>query len=116
VAMEIDFSVVLRGYDRAQVDKVLNPAVTALDSGDARQRAAARDALHSSAFDVVLRGYDRAQVEEAVETLERELDNLVTGDQFRTTLGSVLRMSQPTDQLIVDEVRRLRELADLHNL
>lgn len=114
--MAFDFTVVLRGYDRTQVDKILNPALDALDSTDPRQRAAARDALRDSAFDVVLRGYDRAQVEAAMETLQRELDGKVSGDELRSTLGSVLRMSQPTDQLIVDEVRRLRELADQHNL
>ncbi|NMO49957.1 DivIVA domain-containing protein [Actinoplanes sp. TBRC 11911] len=114
--MVFDFTVVLRGYERTQVDKVLNPALEALDSTDAWRRAAARDSLRDSAFDTVLRGYDRAQVDAAIDALRQALDSPVPGDDFRSTLGSVLRILQPTDQLIIDEVRRLRELADRHHL
>jgi DivIVA domain-containing protein len=111
-----EFTVVLRGYDRSQVDKVLGDAVDALDSNNAAQRAAARDGLRTAKFDVAMRGYDRSQVDIGVKALLRELDNLVSSDDLRSTLGSVLRMSEPTDESIVDEVRRLREQADLHNL
>jgi DivIVA domain-containing protein len=49
------FTIVLRGYDRAQVDTYLGQAQT---GGDARPT-----------FPVVLRGYDRAQVDRAVAEL-----------------------------------------------
>ncbi|MFF5289189.1 DivIVA domain-containing protein [Paractinoplanes globisporus] len=115
--MAREFTVVLRGYERKQVDAALARAFDALaPDGGVAQRTAARDALRAAEFEVALRGYDRLQVDEVVQGLLRELDNVVAGDDLRSTLGSVLRMSQPDDQLIVDEVRRLRELADQHNL
>jgi hypothetical protein len=112
----IDFTVVLRGYERTQVEAVIGPATAALAHGGAAQRAAAREALRSARFEVSLRGYDRFQVDGEVKRLLQGLDGLGEADDLRTTLGSVLRIDQPTDQAIVDEVRRLRELADRHHL
>ena len=57
---------VLRGYDQADVDRVLDQAETAVTSGDEAARSAARDALQGANFTVVLRGYDRLQVDEAI--------------------------------------------------
>lgn len=113
--MRRDFTTVLRGYDKSQVDSVLGDAVQALAGGLA-QRAAARDALSTAAFGVVLRGYDRLEVDDAVRALLREFDAMAASDGLRLALGSVLRLSEPTDHLIVEEVRRLRSVADQHNL
>ncbi|PWK52069.1 DivIVA domain-containing protein [Actinoplanes xinjiangensis] len=112
--MTFDFTIVLRGYDRQQVDALLGRASAALAAGgDAAQRARARDALRAADFAVVLRGYDRAQVDGAVQMMLRELD-AAPSDDLRAVLGSVLRLDDADDQRIIDEVRRLRTLADLH--
>jgi hypothetical protein len=113
--MTLDFTVVLRGYDRLEVEALLGKGAAALATGaDPAQRAAARQALKTADFTVVLRGYDRVQVAGAVQELLRELD--APADDLRATLGTVLRLPEPTDQLILDEVRRLRSLADTHHL
>ncbi|MET3425234.1 hypothetical protein BJ973_004446 [Actinoplanes tereljensis] len=109
--MARDFLTVLRGYEKRQVDTLINSADAAL-TGDAAQRAVAREALRTAKFEIALRGYDRLEVDKAVQALLRELDSLAATDEFRTTLASVLRLSQPTDQQIIDEVRRLRGAAD----
>lgn len=115
--MSREFMMVLRGYDKKQVDAVVSGAVEALAAdGDDGRRAAARDALRTASFTVVLRGYNRFEVDEAVQALLRDLDSTAPRDEFRMTLGSLLRLSQPTDQQILDEVRRLRDLADRDNL
>jgi hypothetical protein len=115
--MSLDFTIVLRGYDRQEVDTVLGSATASLrDGGDSAQRAAARDLLKSAEFGVVLRGYDRSQVDVTVKKLLKELDGPVPAGDLRQTLASVLRIPEPTDQSIVDEVRRLRELTDRHGL
>jgi hypothetical protein len=116
-SMARDFTTVLRGYEKKQVDSVFGRVVEALaDGGDAAQRAAARDTLRAATFDIALRGYDRFEVDDAVQSFLRQLDIAASGDELRKTLGSVLRMSQPTDGLIIDEVQRLRALADKDNL
>jgi hypothetical protein len=58
----------------------------------------------------------RLQVDETVRKLLRELDGPAPVDDLREVLGSVLRIPEPTDRSIVDEVRRLRDLADRHGL
>jgi DivIVA domain-containing protein len=111
--MTFDFTIVLRGYDRQQVDALLGRASAALAAGsDPAQRARAEEALRAADFTVVLRGYDRTQVDGAVQMMLRELD-AAPSDDLRATLVSVLRLDDPDDRLIVDEVRRLRALADL---
>ncbi|MEU4623650.1 DivIVA domain-containing protein [Actinoplanes sp. NPDC023801] len=115
--MQQDFTVVLRGYDRAQVDSVIGQGFDALDEGSGpAKRAAARDALRAASFDVVLRGYDRDQVDKAVRKLRGELDGPASTEDLRVTLASILRIPEPADQSIIDEVRRLRDLADRHGL
>jgi hypothetical protein len=111
--MTFDFTIVLRGYDRQQVDVLLGRASAALAAGgDPAQRERAKEALQGADFTFVLRGYDRTQVDEAVKMLLRELD-AVPADDLRAVLGSVLRLTEPDDEVIVAEVRRLRALADL---
>jgi len=111
--MSWDFVVVLRGYDRTEVDKALGRAEAALSSGSESLRAASLDELRKG-FTVVLRGYDRGQVDTAVGMLVVALNGSGDGDggRFRSALASALRLDQPTEQEILDEVRRLRELAD----
>jgi DivIVA domain-containing protein len=60
------FAIVLRGYDTAEVDRVLDDADRAAASGSATARAAARGALERVAFRQRLRGYDRGEVDRAV--------------------------------------------------
>jgi DivIVA domain-containing protein len=72
--------------------------------------------LRAVEFAVALRGYDRGQVDSAVAELVRQLELGTQGDDLRTVLAQALRLEQPSDQAILDEVRRLRELADRHGL
>jgi DivIVA domain-containing protein len=59
----IEFSVVLRGYDRVEVDALIARAGEAIQSGDTALRAAVRDELLTAALNVRMRGYDRSQVD-----------------------------------------------------
>ena len=67
------FTVVLRGYDAAAVDAMLERIRTALASTDGALRASVRDELNNSAFPVRLRGYDRREVD---DYLRRAIDRL----------------------------------------
>jgi len=111
-----EFTTVLRGYEKRQVDEILTRALDALEGDSADQRASARESLRAAQFEIALRGYDRTQVDGAVQGVLRQLENVAATDELRVTLSSVLRMSRAGDQELVDEVRRLRELADQHNL
>ncbi|MEU4161052.1 DivIVA domain-containing protein [Actinoplanes sp. NPDC026670] len=112
--MNPDFTIVLRGYHRTQVDAVLGQAIASLEAvGDRVQQAVAREALRTAEFDMALRGYDRDQVDRHVQRLLTALAE-APPDLFREALGAVLRLSDPTDEAIVDEVRRLRAVADRH--
>jgi DivIVA domain-containing protein len=55
-----DFTVVIRGYDRHQVDAAIDAASRLVAAG---QVEVARELVSGTRFDVVLRGYDRGQVE-----------------------------------------------------
>ncbi|MCU7722679.1 DivIVA domain-containing protein [Actinoplanes sp. KI2] len=70
--MNRDFTVVLRGYDRTEVDRALGRAEAALTSGSESRRAASLAELGKD-FTVVLRGYDRQQVQQAVAVLATAL-------------------------------------------
>jgi len=109
--MNGDFTVVLRGYDRTEVDKALGRAEAALSSGSESLRSASLHELRNG-FTIVLRGYDRAQVDNTVGTLAIALAGDGDGASLRSALASVLRLDQPTEQEILEEVRRLRESAD----
>jgi DivIVA domain-containing protein len=109
--MNADFTVVLRGYDRLEVDKALGRAEAALTSGSESLRAASLGELRKD-FTVVLRGYDRGQVDNTVRTLVTALTGSAAAVPLRSALATVLRLDEPTEQEILDEIRRLRELAD----
>ncbi|MCA2215324.1 hypothetical protein [Jidongwangia harbinensis] len=64
--MRSDFTVVLRGYDRDQVDRLFARADAAVASSDDAVRASALRLLRSPGLPVVLRGYARDQVDDAV--------------------------------------------------
>ncbi|MEV2274673.1 hypothetical protein AB0I72_03720 [Nocardiopsis sp. NPDC049922] len=81
------FDVLLRGYDRAQVDALVSRAYATLLDGTLPTRTFALDPLlrldgadpitarelRAARIDVVLRGYDRAQVEGLLNSLEGHL-------------------------------------------
>ncbi|AGZ42924.1 hypothetical protein AFR_23270 [Actinoplanes friuliensis DSM 7358] len=64
---------VLRGYEPAAVDALLDQAEAATASADESVQAAARGALQDASFAVALRGYDRLQVDEEVGRLRAAL-------------------------------------------
>ncbi|NVI90887.1 DivIVA domain-containing protein [Actinomadura sp. BRA 177] len=61
--------VVLRGYDRTQVDTLLKRISQALDGGP----PVSADEVRATRFDVVLRGYDNRSVDELLRECIREL-------------------------------------------
>jgi DivIVA domain-containing protein len=67
------FTVVLRGYDPAEVDAVLERIREGLASVDRAERTAIREQLNDCTFRVRLRGYDRVEVD---EYLRRAIDQL----------------------------------------
>jgi DivIVA domain-containing protein len=62
--IDVDFTVVLRGYEMAAVDGLVRRTQGTLASGSPAARAAAREELQQVAFRVCFRGYDRTQVDE----------------------------------------------------
>jgi len=71
--MEAAFDVVLRGYDRDQVDQLLDQAEQARASDRWYMRKPALDALRSANFQRRPLGYDRDQVDRFIEELIRQL-------------------------------------------
>jgi DivIVA domain-containing protein len=69
----LDFTVVLRGYDRDQVDALVRRASDALASTDQRLRSSAREALAEPTLLVGMRGYDRGQVDHYLGRLAQAL-------------------------------------------
>ena len=69
----VGFPIVLRGYDRAQVDEAVKLAAAVLATGSENERARVRDVLRARTFRRVLRGYDRAQVDQWREDAVRRL-------------------------------------------
>lgn len=57
----------LRGYDQAEVDAVIEKA---------RTRKITPDELRAASFTVAMRGYDRSQVEEYAEVLASHLETM----------------------------------------
>jgi DivIVA domain-containing protein len=64
---KVDFTVVVRGYDRREVDAVVSRVDAAQGSSDPALRASVRAELSRVHFPVRLRGYDRMQVDDYVE-------------------------------------------------
>lgn len=73
MAIEADFTIVLRGYDRGQVDALLRQVDDALASTDLTVREAAAEAVRGATFEMVMRGYDRDQVDQLLRRLPAEL-------------------------------------------
>ena len=67
------FSVVLRGYDAAEVDAMLQRIQNALASADPNKRASVREELDHSVFHIRMRGYDRTEVD---DYLRKAIDRL----------------------------------------
>jgi DivIVA domain-containing protein len=111
--MTSDFAVVLRGYDREQVDRLLARADTALASSDQALRATTGTLLQDPDLVVVLRGYDREQVDGAVRDRLHRLGSATTPDApprgpVSSTFVVVLR---GYDMAQADEVFRRAEAA-----
>jgi DivIVA domain-containing protein len=70
---DIEFSMVLRGYDPAEVDKLIHLANQALASPDPAQRADVERKLRQLNLPISLRGYDRTQVFKRLATLADQL-------------------------------------------
>jgi catechol 2,3-dioxygenase-like lactoylglutathione lyase family enzyme len=66
-AMAETFTVVLRGYDRFQVDQVLSDVDDGLASGSETAQAAARETLRTIRFSQVLRGYASDEVDREIQ-------------------------------------------------
>lgn len=64
---------VLRGYNREQVDTVVRRVLSALESRDPAVRAAAKDLALRPQLSVNLRGYHRMEVDAALQRLAAEL-------------------------------------------
>jgi hypothetical protein len=69
----VSFTVVLRGYDMAEVDRLLSQADEAQASTSGSLRASARAALTTAVFGERLRGYSREQVDREIQ---RRLEDL----------------------------------------
>jgi cell division septum initiation protein DivIVA len=67
------FPVVLRGYDRFQVDETIQLVRDAVRSTDPVLRTRARDAAAARSFSIVLRGYDRRPVDSYLADAARRL-------------------------------------------
>jgi DivIVA domain-containing protein len=69
-----EFSVVLRGYDRLEVDALIARAGEAIQSSEPALRAAVRDELRAARLTVRMRGYDRSQVDGVLRRYAEQLD------------------------------------------
>jgi len=65
--------IVLRGYDRAEVDELIHRANLALASADPAVRAALERRLRQPELQTRMRGYDRAQVDTRLAMLADQL-------------------------------------------
>lgn len=69
----IQFTVVLRGYDPAEVDVLIGQANLALASPDRAARSAVERKLRQPELRTRMRGYDRSQVHERLAILADQL-------------------------------------------
>jgi DivIVA domain-containing protein len=70
---DVQFMVVVRGYDRADVDELIQQANRALTSADPAARSAVERRLRQPQLRTRLRGYDRAQVDARLAILADQL-------------------------------------------
>lgn len=68
-----DFTIALRGYDRQQVEALVQQASAAIESSDARLRESTREALAEPTLLVRMRGYDRQQVDDYLDRMAKLL-------------------------------------------
>jgi ribosomal protein S10 len=68
------FMIALRGYDTAEVDRLLAKGEQAAASHDAALRLAVKSELGSAQLRIRLRGYDRHQVDRAINELASRLE------------------------------------------
>ncbi|GAA2366690.1 DivIVA domain-containing protein [Dactylosporangium salmoneum] len=69
----VEFARVLRGYDMAAVDRLVEQVEGALAAGNAGARAEAAAAVRNAAFALKFGGYDRHEVDRYLEQAAREL-------------------------------------------
>jgi DivIVA domain-containing protein len=70
---DVQFTVVVRGYDRADVDELIQQANRALGSVDPAVRSAVEHRLRQPELRTRLRGYDRSQVDAQLAILADQL-------------------------------------------
>jgi cell division septum initiation protein DivIVA len=70
---DVQFSIVLRGYDRAEVDGLIKQGNLALMSSDPSERSAVERTLRQPELTVRMRGYDRSQVDQQLAILADQL-------------------------------------------
>lgn len=74
-AIDRGFTIVLRGYDVAQVDALARQATEAVASNDPTVRASARNALRQANPGIRLRGYARVEVDEYLRQMRLKLED-----------------------------------------
>jgi DivIVA domain-containing protein len=70
---DVEFTIVLRGYDRDQVNDLIRRANRALGSPDPAARAEMQGELRHAAIPIRMRGYDRSEVDKRLATLADQL-------------------------------------------
>jgi DivIVA domain-containing protein len=70
---DVQFMVVLRGYDPAEVDELIHQANLALASADRAARSAVERKLRQPELRTRMRGYDRSQVDARLAILADQL-------------------------------------------
>lgn len=70
---DVQFSIVLRGYDQAEVDELIRQANRALALTDPAARAEVERKLRQPELQTRMRGYDRSQVDARLAILADQL-------------------------------------------
>jgi DivIVA domain-containing protein len=73
VQIEVEFDIVIRGYDRAEVDQVVQRVEDALNSDSAEVRASVRQDLHHLSFTVAFAATDRRPVDSYIREASSQL-------------------------------------------
>ena len=69
----MDFTVVLRGYDREEVDSLVQRVREALESNDVTTRAEVRELIRTTTFQRRFRGYDWNEVDDYLRRMADQL-------------------------------------------
>ena len=70
---DVQFTIVLRGYDPAEVDELIDQANRALASTDPAARSAVERKLRQPELRTRIRGYDRSQIDARLAILADQL-------------------------------------------